>query len=365
MRIRSITATIYHQKVLHRPVIPDAFRVAKPVHTTLLVRVETEDGAVGWGEGFGHYGMAPATQVALEQLVAPRAIGQDVGDEGLTQRLTEQLYVTSATGPVAYALSGLDIALWDLRGKARGLPLHALLGGARTDWLAAYASFPRYGCPQVLREESQEAMRRGYAGVKPHEVLIEPIEAASAVCQAAGQRLMLDANCHWSLREARQAWHAMPPLRWLEEPVWPPENHAALADLRQRNGVPTAAGECAPSVLAFERMMASGAVAYAQPSVTKIGGVTAVRRLIEGAQRLGVGLAPHSPYYGPGLLATLHLCAAMAPEAPVEHLFYDFESGPFGAAVIPEQGRFRVPQGPGLGVEPDLQVLAELADTTT
>jgi D-galactarolactone cycloisomerase len=360
MRIRSITGTIYHQKVVHRPVIPPAFRAGKPVHTTLLVRVETDEGMVGWGEGFGHYGMAPSTKVALEQLVAPRAIGQNAGDEALTPRLFEQLYVCSATGPVAYALSGLDIALWDLRAKSRGVPLHDLLGGARTDSLVAYASFPRYESAEVVREETREALGRGYCGVKPHEVQLAPILAASQICTAAGQPLMLDANCHWSLAQARQAWRAMPPLLWLEEPVWPPEDHAALANLRQRSGVPTAAGECAPSVLDFERMMASGAVAYAQPSVTKIGGVTAVRRLMIAANRLGVALAPHSPYFGPGLLATLHLCAALAPQAPVEHLFYDFEDGPFGHAVIPQQGRFRLPRSPGLGAEPDLRVLQAL-----
>lgn len=360
MRIRSVTATIYHQVVRHRPHIPESFRAGKRVHTTLLVRVETEDGLVGWGEGFGHYGMGPASAVALERLVAPRAIGQDARDEDLTGRITAELYAASASGPVAYALSGLDIALWDLRAKAQGVPLHALLGGARVEMLTAYASFPRLVSAQVVREETREALRRGYAGVKPHEVEPAPVEAAAGLCQAAGQPLMLDANCHWRLPEARRAWRDMPPLRWLEEPLWPPEDHAALAELRQRHGVPTAAGECAPSVADFERMLASGAVSFAQPSVTKIGGVTAMRTLMQSALRQGVAVAPHSPYFGPGLLATLHLCAAIAPDAAIEHLFYDFESGPFGAAVIPEQGRFRVPQGPGLGAEPDLRVLRQL-----
>ena len=122
-----------------------------------------------------------------------------------------------------------------------------------------------------------------------------------------------------------------------------------------------AAGECAPSVADFERMLRSRAVDIAQPSVTKIGGIGAMLRIMKLAQELGIRLAPHSPYYGPGLIATLHLCAALAPEALVEHLFYDFSAGPFGAAVIPVDGRFRVPDGPGLGVEPDLRVLQELA----
>jgi D-galactarolactone cycloisomerase len=362
MRISSVQGTIYHQRVLHRPAIPKSFRDGKPVHTTLLVRVETDEGLVGWGEGFGHYGMAAATRVALEQLVAPRVIGQAIDDEGLTDRITQALYAASAGGPVAFALSGLDIALWDLRAKARGLPLHALLGGARASFLPAYASLPRYADARVLREEGLEAMRRGYAGLKPHEVTLPEIEAAAAVCNEAGMPLMIDANCQWSPAQLRSLWAAMPSLLWLEEPLWPPENHGALADARKRLGVPTAAGECAPSAVDFERMMEAGAVEFAQPSVTKIGGVTAMRRVMESARRLGVKIAPHSPYFGPGLLATLHLCAALAPEAPVEHLFYDFESGPFGEAVVPQQGRFRVPDAPGLGAEPDLRVLQEVAE---
>ncbi|HYF19402.1 MAG TPA: mandelate racemase/muconate lactonizing enzyme family protein [Ramlibacter sp.] len=362
MRITAVTGTIYHQKVAHRPVIPPAFRAGKPTHTTLLVRVDTDEGLVGWGEGFGHYGMAPATRTALEELVAPRAIGQDPADESLASRITDALYVGSASGPVAYAISGLDIALWDLRGKAAGRPVHELLGGARTDKLKAYASFSRYGDARVVEQEGHEAVRRGYPGIKLHEVRRPEIEAGARVCQAAGLPLMVDANCHWRPAELQEVCRWMPPLLWLEEPVWPPENHAALADLRRRHRVPTAAGECTPSVTDFERMMALGAVDFAQPSVTKIGGITAMRRVMQQAQRLGVGIAPHSPYYGPGLIATLHLCAALAPDALVEHLFYDFEGGPFGAAVVPEQGRFALPHAPGLGVEPDLRVLRELAD---
>lgn len=361
MRIVSVTGIIYHQAVAHRAAIPAAFRAGKPTHTTLLVRVETDEGLTGWGEGFGHYGMAPATREALEGIVAPRVVGQDAEDTDLTQRISQDLYASSAAGPVAYALSGLDIALWDLRGKAAGRPVHALLGGARSDSVAAYASFTRYGDADVVREEAHEAIARGYGAIKLHEVRMPEIEAAAAVCQPQRLPLMVDANCHWSPAQARVVARALPPLLWLEEPVWPPENYEALADLRQREGMPTAAGECAPSVRDFERMMAAGAVAFAQPSVTKIGGITAMRHLMIEAQRLGVAVAPHSPYYGPGLVATLHLCAALAPEAWVEHLFYDFTSGPFGDAVIPARGRFRLPDGPGLGADPDLRVLRELA----
>jgi L-alanine-DL-glutamate epimerase-like enolase superfamily enzyme len=360
MRITSVTGTIYHQQVVHRPCIPAAFRAGKRTHTTLLVRVTTDTGLVGWGEGFGHYGMAPATREALHSLVAPRAIGQPVADEALPQRIGEVFYASSASGPVAYALSGLDIALWDLRGKAAGQPLHALLGGARSRSLRAYASFTRYADAAVVRAEAEEALRRGYPAIKLHEVGAAEIEAGLGVCRPAGVPLMVDANCHWTLAEATAVARRFPDLALLEEPLWPPENLAGLALLRRRGGVPIAAGECAPSVTDFERMLRTHAIDVAQPSVTKIGGVGAAARIMELATQEGITIAPHSPYYGPGLLATLHLCAALAPDALVEHLFYDFASGPFGTAVIPSGGRFAVPDGPGLGVEPDAALLQEL-----
>ncbi|MFC7688484.1 enolase C-terminal domain-like protein [Paeniroseomonas aquatica] len=145
-------------------------------------------------------------------------------------------------------------------------------------------------------------------------------------------------------------------VRWVEEPVWPPEDFAAIAAVRAAGGVGIAAGECLGEPASLGAMMAAGAVDVVQPSVTKIGisGVLAVQAL---AKRHGVAVVPHCPYFGPGLLASLHLLAAAPVEEPLEVYFADLATPPY-PGLIPRQGFVAVPDGPGLGMELDPVALA-------
>ena len=111
----------------------------------LLIRIETDSGLVGWGEAFG-FAIWPATRAAFEALVAPQGVGQDEADiAGISEKLQRQFHILGRGGAAMYALSGLDIALWDLAGKKAGQPLSTLLGGAKRTSLPAYASLMRYG----------------------------------------------------------------------------------------------------------------------------------------------------------------------------------------------------------------------------
>ena len=142
--------------------------------------------------------------------------------------------------------------------------------------------------------------------------------------------------------------------------MWPPENLAGLAEVRARGGIPTAAGENYGTVWEFRRACEAGAITYAQPSVTKIGGVTELRRVMTVAEAFGVQVVPHSAYFGPGLLASIHCLAAMPAESLVERFYCDFAENPLGEAIHPRGGRIAVPQGPGLGVDPDPRLLQKL-----
>ena len=326
---------------------------------TLLVKVESDAGITGWGEAFG-YNCIPATRAAIETQIAPLAIGQDARDiAGLGRRLQQQLHLFGRGGPVTYGLSGLDIALWDIAGKAAGLPLHRLLGGAgRTD-VPAYASLLRYTDPDAVGRVTASAVRHGYRHVKLHEITVE---AAAAARVAAGPdvAIMLDTNCPWTLDEALAMARGLAPsdLFWLEEPIWPPENHGGLAALRRRATMPIAAGENAISPMDFAAMFAAGAVDIAQPSVTKIGGVTAMREVMAIAAGYNVQVTPHAPYFGPGMLATLQLLAASPVPALFERLYVDLEASFFGDLSDAVDGRMRIPDGPGLGCDPDMAVIA-------
>lgn len=321
---------------------------------TLLVKVETDAGLTGWGEGFG-FTLVPTTRDALERLIAPVCIGQDARDiPALMRLLHRRFHNFGRNGPVTFALSGLDIALWDLAGKAAGKPLHALLGGKRRDRVPAYASLLRYGAPALVRENAARAIARGYRHIKLHEVEVPCIAGAREVVPS-DIPLMLDINCRWDgVSEALDFATAVHPLgvRWIEEPVWPPEDANAIALVRAGAALPVAAGENCGGVEDFRRLFAAGAVDVAQPSVTKVGGVSGVRAVQALAAEHGVTVVPHSPYFGPGLLATLHILAAMEEEQPLEVYFADLARPPY-PALRPSGGYVAVPDAPGLGLEPD------------
>jgi D-galactarolactone cycloisomerase len=322
----------------------------------LLLRLETDAGVTGWGEGFGH-GVCPATKTAFDTLVGPMLIGRDPsGIDALMHDLQQTLHLFGRSGAVMYALSGVDIALWDIAGKVAGLPLYKLFGGeARA--LPAYASLLRCSGPDAVAESCARALGQGYRQIKLHEITLPAVKAAR---DAVGPdvTLMLDTNCPWSVGEALRMVEALRgfDLHWLEEPVWPPEDHAGLATVRAAGAV-TAAGENAAGLLDFRRLFELGALDVAQPSVTKIGGISEMRRIIALAQEFGVRVVPHCPYFGPGFIASLHLAAAL-PDATVERLAVDLEASPFGDWIDVKDGRLRVPQGPGLGCDPDPALVA-------
>jgi D-galactarolactone cycloisomerase len=328
----------------------------------LLVRVDTDEGITGWGEAFGHR-IFHATRAAIDTLLGPMCVGRDATQiQALNDDLQRVLHGVGRSGATIYALSGIDIALWDIAGKAAGLPLYRLLGGTACGDLISYASLLRYGVAADVAHYTEQALARGYRHIKLHEITVPEVKAARDVA-GGGIPIMVDTNCPWTVPQAIEMAKRLAPfdLTWLEEPVWPPENVAGLAEVRTRGGIPTAAGENYGTVWDFRRACEAGAITYAQPSVTKIGGVTEMRRVMTLAEVFGVQVVPHSAYFGPGLLASIHCAAAMAAPAWIERFYCDFAENPLGDAIHPKtDGRIAVPQGPGLGVDPDPKVLAKL-----
>ncbi|HEY3064928.1 MAG TPA: mandelate racemase/muconate lactonizing enzyme family protein [Methylomirabilota bacterium] len=331
---------------------------------TLLVRVETDDGLTGWGEAFG-YNVIPATKAAIDELIAPLVVGRDAGAiADLSLYLQRTLHNFGRGGPAIYGVSGIDIALWDIAGKAAKRPLHRLLGHAGRDAIPAYASLMRYGDPALVGRKTAEAVERGYRHVKLHEREVPAVRAAR---EAAGAdvAIMLDTNCPWTVTEAVAMARALTPydLHWLEEPVWPPEDYGGLAEVRRATRIPIAAGENAGSVTDLAHMMDARAVTYVQPSATKIGGVSAMNAVLALATSREVAVVPHAPYFGPGLLATLHVLAAAPAATLFERLYVDLDASLFGDLVDAVDGRMRIPSGPGLGADPDPDVVTRFRAT--
>ena len=160
---------------------------------SLYVRVTTSGGVVGWGESFGT--ARPMVVAAFDNWIRRLAVGQSVSDGKLIPRIERMLLSLSRSGPLAHALAGLDIALWDIRGKLTGVPVSTLLGGAKRTRVECYASLLQYaGNPEYIKRNTARALERGFRQIKLHE---RTPEAVAAAREATGPDipLMVDTNC--------------------------------------------------------------------------------------------------------------------------------------------------------------------------
>lgn len=325
---------------------------------TVWLRIVTDQGIDGWGEAFGHAGAAASLAVLNSQL-APSLIGQDARDiAGLRRRLGHSYHLFGRNGPHVYALSALDIALWDIAGKAAGQPLWRLLGGTPVTTMRAYASLLRYGTEDLVGKNCEAAIKRGYRDIKLHEITLPEIEVAR---DASGPdvRIMCDCNCPWTVWQAIDMARKLEDvdLTWLEEPVWPPNDYDGLARVRLEGGTTIAAGENAAGLHDFKVAFEAGALDVAQPSVIKIGGPSAMIEIAALCKAYGVRMVPHNAYFGPGYLTSLHVNAALAPDVPFERLYLDLEASPYHDLIEAKDGHVTVPDGPGLGRDPDMDVM--------
>lgn len=325
----------------------------------VLLRLETDGGLVGWGEAFSYF-CAGSVAALLTDTVAPALIGRDPRDPGpILDELKQRLHIIGRYGITMFAISGADMALHDLAAKAAGVPLGAFIGARRRETVPAYASLVRYADDDIVKATVDRALGEGYGVLKLHEIALDHIRAGR---DAAGPGVPItnDVNCNWTVAQTEEWAETLKEidLFWLEEPIWPPEGFAEMAQLR-KTGIPIASGENACTHYQFADMIAKGAVDYAQPSVTKVGGVAEALASRTLAEEAGVKIAMHSPYFGPGYLATLQLLSTGKDEELFEYLYIDREGCLYRDLPVPEQGRVAIPDGPGLGMDPDPEMLAK------
>ena len=225
--------------------------------------------------------------------------------------------------------------------------------------IPSYASMFGYGEPELTAQNVAEAVSKGYTRVKLHE---QGAAAAKATRQAVGMEieLTLDSNCRWEPEKALDHVRSLEPfdLTFVEEPVWPPEDYVRYGEVSRGTKIAIAAGENLTVLSDFERLIDVGGVRYVQPSVTKVGGITEMIKIIKLCNDRGVTAAPHSPYFGPGLIASAHICASLAPDAALEQMYCTLDGLPFESEVFSQTGSVQIPVGPGLGVEPNEEIIA-------
>jgi len=324
----------------------------------VIIRVDTDDGLTGWGEAYGADGMAALTCRAFDTLIAPRCIGQEVGEDiGLAQTIGAILHALGGSGPVAFALAGLDVALWDLAGKRRGQPVHALLGAKRAVTLASAVRLDYASLAAGSEPPWTQATLAGHAGLYLAGATLSQLQAARRAFPGAA--LMLQPPRPWRADAfmTRAAALRELALAWVEDPLWPLGDHTAQAALRARAGLRLAGGQLCLSRADAWRQMDAGAIDVLQISPTRLGGLSAAIGLAQHARSAGVDIAPLALGEGPGYLACLHLATALAPEALVCVHAPGASPALCGPAAAPGGNGARAPETPGLGADPDPDLL--------
>jgi D-galactarolactone cycloisomerase len=359
---------------------------AFPERNSLLVRITTDAGICGWGEG-GQYGPAEPVAACINHVLAPQIVGRNPCQP---TRLWEELYASTRDfgqkGAYIEAMSAIDIALWDIMGQALGAPIHQLLGGAFRDSIPAYATGCYYRPEDItdyrsslaaLADEARGYIDAGFTILKIKVGLLSTeadAERVRVIRNAIGPApaLLVDSNHAYNAATAiRMGRHLeQMDVRWFEEPV-PPEDHDGYRSVRAALDIPIAGGECEYTRYGFRSFLDNGCVDIAQPDLCVAGGFSEWQKIFALASARGVSVVPHVWGSGVALAAALHVLAAtpLAPHTanpvPLQNepvVEFDRKTNPLrdhllGNPFALVDGRVTVPQRPGLGITVDQAIL--------
>jgi L-rhamnonate dehydratase len=363
MKIIDVRALILRQPDL------DA-SVADGSQDALLIFVHTDAGLVGVGE----VDSSPTVIKAIIDAPQSHSIASGlrsllVGEDPTEiRRLWERMFKGSMyfgrRGAAVHAISGVDIALWDLLGKATEKPVSALLGGRYRDRIRAYASTLMPDTPEEVASVVRSHRDAGFTAIKLGwgplgRSAQSDVALVAAAREAAGEQmeLMIDIGKGWtSVRDGIDRARAIAQYRpaWIEEPFMP-DDYEKYAALARAVPIPLAAGEEETTVWDFERLISAGGVEIVQPDVTRVGGISECLRVAELARRRGRRCVLHAWSTGIIKAATLHVLAAM-PEA--EYMEYCVQTTTLNESLVAQRfpvvdGFVEVPDAPGLGIELD------------
>ena len=333
------------------------------VHT--LVTVHTDAGLVGLGSVFANDALVRGALQVLEPLYRNE---NALEPERVSEKLHQNSFWQGRGGSVTHAISGIDIAMWDLLGQATGQPIGRLLGGCYRTHVQPYASLLMQE-PAPLAEHLQSIKAQGFRAFKigwgpfgrKSDALDEAIVKSAREAIGPDALLMVDAGASdafwpqgfkWALRTADMLQDYN--VHWFEEPL-PPDSLADYIQLRHRARTPIAGGEVLTRRQAFQPWLEGGAFDIVQPDVTKVGGISEERRIAWMAREHGVRFIPHGWNTAVGLAADLQLAAASADTDLVEYL----TGSPFidditvGGWKLDADGMLPIPSTPGLGLRLD------------
>jgi L-alanine-DL-glutamate epimerase-like enolase superfamily enzyme len=355
--------------------VPPEHRVALGIGTAIkrdavVVKVTTAGGLVGWGEshhGRAHTAVAKLIETTLTQLV----LGMDAADVvGVWKKIYDKQLASHGMGAgTCLAMSGIDMALWDIRGKAAGMPLYRLLGGAKKA-IPAYAGGVSLGyqAPGPLIDEVRRNLALGYKAIKLRvgDTVKRDVGRLRAVRQACGEEIAIltDANTGYSVEDVRRVMPALDELKigWLEEP-FAAHDYRSYALAKGFGRTPLAAGENHYTRFEFNRVIEDGAITILQPDLSKSGGITEGLRIAALASAYKLPIHPHSSMTGLNHAATIHfLCAIdnggwFEGDVSRSNLFRDeLVQNP---GQVDKDGKVWPLETPGLGVEVNEEFLTK------
>ncbi|MBY3342196.1 mandelate racemase/muconate lactonizing enzyme family protein [Rhizobium laguerreae] len=336
----------------------------------VLVEVRTDAGIVGVGEVLARFSPKAYAEL-IETSLKPRLIGQDARNIGALWQSMRRSLSGRAGGMLIEAIAGVDIALWDIMGKAAGMPIAKLLGGIGRETIEVYAAAVNW----VDDAEADRELER-YIGERFPRIKVKMANPVREACRRierlrkrAGDdiELCVDANWAYDLDQAIEVGRALSTngYFWFEEPL-APENEQGYEELRKRCGVPLAAGESNFTADQAQRLVANRTLSILQPDVARAGGISETRRMADYAALHDVGYAPHIGMSGIICeTASTHLAAALPNFRVME---CECDLSPFKrdlADLAPgclrqKNGRLDVPTRPGLGIEIDWDAVKRL-----
>ena len=341
------------------------FRYAGGVCTaclTSIVRLRTDTGLVGVGSAYSHPGMM---DLVLRGQLVDLLVGEDATDvEGLWDRMYGMTRWYGRKGAAMTAIGAVDVALWDLRGKAAGKPVYELLGGSDSTCPAYASNLLWKDSPEELAEEAAGYVQAGFLRMKMRLARTEDYDRAAvlAVREAIGpdRDLMVDASMryHPELAKRMGDFFAEQGVFWYEEP-FAPEDLDSYVGLRGKVGVPIAAGENEFGLQGFRELARTGAVDILQPDVSRCGGLTETWRVLQMAEEHGLRAATHTWSDAIAVIANAHAISASPVGITVE---IDQTRTPFideliGRPLTVTDGTIWLGKAPGLGIELDDDVL--------
>jgi D-galactarolactone cycloisomerase len=362
--IRSIEAFCYRYP-LATPVVTSFGKMLN--RPAVFVRAVDEDGVEGWGEAWSNFPAPGAEHRArlVNEVLAPGLVGRKFDSPALAFEVltkgTEVLALQCGEpGPFAQAISGIDLALWDLSARRQRLPLWRLLGG-QSRRIKVYASGIN---PGGAAQTAEAALKRGHRALKLKvgfgaETDLANLAALRAIVGA--DMLATDANQGWSVAQALEMMPRLAEfdLRWLEEPIRADRPREEWHKLRAEAKMPIAAGENISSVEGFKEALAEDVLGVVQPDIAKWGGLSACAGLARDILKAGKTFCPHYLGGGLGLLASAHVLAGIGGDGWLE---VDANDNPLrdlfcGPILNVREGTVELDQDPGLGIMPDLSYI--------